>query len=107
MQEKPLTNKRAKLLSELEFIVGRTCYNGNIQNYGPGGIRQGSGRDFRYPITLINSEGDALKTRNKVLESNYDSLITGYYAFGANRLGIIEALDKVLTHLETNHNLKL
>ena len=107
MNDEPLVKSRAKLLSELEYIIGGTCYNGNIQNYGPGGVRQGAGRDFRYPLTLLSSDGGKLKTKNKVLESDYSVLRSGYYAFGANRLGIIEALDKVLTHLETHHNLKL
>ena len=107
MIDRPLDKSRAKLLSELEYIIGGTCYNGNIQNHDPGGVRQGAGRDFRYPLTLINSDGDKSKTRNKVLESDYAVMRSGFYAFGANRLGIIEALDKVLTHLETHHNLKL
>jgi hypothetical protein len=32
---------------------------------------------------------------------------TGYYAFGANQLHIIEALEKVIDYLEENHNLKV
>lgn len=28
--------RRAKLLAQLEHIVGSNCYNGNIQNFGPG-----------------------------------------------------------------------
>lgn len=107
MTQTPYSKKRAKLLSDLEYLIGSSCYNGNIQNHGPGGVAYVEGRTFRYPLTLITSDGEKLKQRNKVLEANYDDLQSGFYAFGANRLGIVEALDNVLTHLETNHNLKL
>lgn len=107
MSEPSLSKTRAKLLSKLEYLVGESCYNGNIQNYGAGGTGLVAGRTFRYPLTLIDDDGEKTKIRNKAYEAHYDDLMSGFYAFGANRLSIIEALDKVLTHLETNHNLKL
>lgn len=29
------------LLIKMEQIIGNECYNGNIQNYGPGGVWEG------------------------------------------------------------------
>ncbi|MEZ5769781.1 MAG: hypothetical protein R3D80_20615 [Paracoccaceae bacterium] len=39
MAAKEMTKKRAKLLAELEYLLGSECYNGNIQNWGPNGIQ--------------------------------------------------------------------
>ncbi|PCD77938.1 hypothetical protein [Pseudothioclava arenosa] len=108
MTRSKLTKKRARLLAELEHLVGKNCYNGNIQNWGPGGVYEGKGRDFRYPLTMIDESGE--KRRRKypaATDVSPQMLATGYYAFGANRLHIIEALDDVLRHLETHHGLKL
>jgi hypothetical protein len=46
-----LTKKRIDLLVELERIIGNETYNGNIQNWGPGGEYYGEGREFRYPLS--------------------------------------------------------
>ncbi|WP_298433366.1 hypothetical protein [uncultured Jannaschia sp.] len=105
---KRTTKKRAKLLAELEHLIGKNCYNGNIQNWGPGGVYEGEGRGFRYPLTMIDENGD--KRRRKYPPASDvppEMLATGYYAFGANRLHIIDALDEVLRHLETDYGLKL
>ena len=107
MANKGLTNKRAKLLAELEFIVGSQCYNDNIQNWGPHGSYEGEGRDFRYPLTLIDETGTKRKRRNKADEDDPSILSTGYYAFGANRLHIIKALDELVSYLEREHGLRL
>lgn len=98
---------RAALLAQLENLVGNSCYNGNIQNWGPGGVFLGEGRSFRYPLTLIDSEGDKVKRHRAATDVPPETLKTGYYAFGANQLHIVEALDEVLKYLESNHGLKL
>ncbi len=64
MARKKLTKKRAKLLAELEQIVGNNCYNGSIQNYGPYGVYEGAGRYFRYPLTVSDAEGNTKKVRS-------------------------------------------
>lgn len=74
---------------------------------GPGGVYEGEGRDFRYPLTLVDRDGNKSKARYK---ANYDEpnvLANGYYAFGANRLHIIKALDDVLSYLKQHHGLKI
>ena len=107
MARKEMGKERAELLAELEHIIGRNCYNGNIQNWGPAGAYYGEGRTFRYPLTTIDENGEKLKTYSRAHGLSAEVLSSGYYAFGANRLHIISALDKVLHHLEEKHGLKL
>jgi hypothetical protein len=98
--------KRLELLMKLESLVGNECYNANTQNWGPGGKFEGKGREFRYPLTVIGKDGK--KTKPKPGERlSADVAATGHYAFGANQLHIIRALDQVLGYLEENHQLKL
>lgn len=102
-----MSKKRAQLLLELESLVGSECYNGNIQNWGPGGVFEGEGREFRYPITFTGESGNKLKKSYKDLSLPPASAVTGYYAFGANQLHIMRGLDRVLRYLEEHHDLKL
>jgi hypothetical protein len=98
---------RMRLLLELESIVGRECYNGNIQNWGAHGTFLGEGREFRYPVTFLDSQGRKDKRWHTDSSMAPEIAITGYYAFGANQLSIIRALDKVLAYLEREHGLEL
>jgi hypothetical protein len=107
MAARKVSKKRAQLLADLEHLVGRGCYNSSIQNWGPGGVFEGEGRDFRYPLTLVNEDGSKRKVRFKADADAPAALMTGYYAFGANQLQIMMALDDVLRHLEAHHGLKL
>ena len=107
MARKKMTKKRLELLAELEHIIGSNCYNGNIQNWGPGGTYYGEGRTFRYPLTTIDQNREKRKSYSPARGLSPEVLSTGYYAFGANRLHIITALDEVLRYLEENHGLKL
>jgi len=100
------------LLVELENIIGNSCYNSNIQNYGPGGEWQDEGREFRYPITFRDSSGYSRKEKyfHPILESEEDVrnfTVGGNYKFGANQLMIMQGLRKVIKHLEDHHNLKI
>jgi hypothetical protein len=91
----------------MESILGNECYNGNIQNYGPGGVRESDGRAFRYPLTLRGKDGAVTKIRDAHVPSatSTEDLLRGYYAFGANRLDVVAGLDKILTFLEQQHGL--
>ncbi|MGD9924473.1 MAG: hypothetical protein AB7V13_23965 [Pseudorhodoplanes sp.] len=106
MTKRKLTEKRKKLLIELEAIIGNQCYNANIQNWGPGGVFEGEGREFRYPITFRDSGGAKVKARYVDDASDADKIINGYYAFGANELHIMEGLELVLSRLEQKYNIK-
>lgn len=105
------------LLHEIEFEIGSECYNGNIQNFGPGGQWQGEGRDFRYPVTFINSEGRKEKyngkyPRTKTADGDIAYCVLGenryssaFYAFGANQLYILRGIKHALELIEKRFNL--
>jgi hypothetical protein len=101
-----------KLLHDIEYEIGSECYNGNIQNFGPGGVWEGAGRDFRYPVRFMNSEGEREQYRGKLpftksttgdmahavlAEERYDS---AHYAFGANQLYILRGIERALVQIE-------
>ncbi len=102
-----MSKARRRLLVQLEGILGNECYNGNIQNYGPGGVREAEGRSFRYPLTLRSSDGTTTKVRARTIPPDVtdDMIRSGYYAFGANQLDVMEGLEKILRFLERNHGL--
>lgn len=97
----PMSKRRRELLRELESIVGNAMFNGNIQNRTAGGAYVYSGRDFRYPLTLVDAEGRKTKSRRGLESNSPEEVILGaYYAFGANHLHIGAALAAVVEHLE-------
>lgn len=101
-----MDNKNKRLLiAKLESIIGNSCYNGSIQNWGPNYERYCDGREFRYPITFLEKGKDKDKCWNTDSGMPLDRMRTGYYAFGANQLHIIEALEKIIDFLEANHGL--
>ncbi|MCQ4254569.1 hypothetical protein [Stutzerimonas stutzeri] len=104
-----LSETKRQLLLQMESILGNECYNAHIQNYGPNGVREAAGRSFRYPITLRSSDGSKIKTSESIIPATVsDEMIrSGYYAFGANQLDVMAALEKILQHLEENHGLVL
>ncbi len=102
-----------RLLHEMEYEIGSECYNGSIQNFGPGGSWEGEGRDFRYPIRFTNSEGEREKyrgmfpyTRGSSGEKTYcilgeERFSSAHYAFGANELYILRGIKDALEKLES------
>jgi hypothetical protein len=98
---------RKRLLIELEDIVGSEFYNRNIQNWGPGGVFEGEGRALRYPVTMRGKGGKVIKTKHVDATLPAATIITGMYRLGANELGIMRALDLVVSHLERNYGLDL
>ncbi|WP_234267569.1 hypothetical protein [Hydrogenophaga sp. NFH-34] len=102
-----LPKARRKALVQLESILGNECYNASIQNYGPGGVREADGRAFRYPLMVRLSDQEKQKIRDHWVPDKIsdEALRSGYYAFGANQLDVMTALDKILQHLENHHGL--
>jgi hypothetical protein len=92
---------------EIGNIIGNEFYNGNIQNWGPGGVFEGEGRSFRYPLILRDKDGKGSKTWHVDAGLPADQVITGMYKFGANELSIMRALDRAISHLERNYGLAL
>lgn len=91
------------ILIDMENIIGNSCYNGNIQNYGSGGVWEGEGRHFRYPVTFEKSD----KKWKVSPEISAKKLMSGHYAFGANQLSIYSALYKIIKYLEKEHGVIL
>jgi hypothetical protein len=102
-----MNKMRKRLLIDLEKIVGNEFYNAHIQNWGPGGVFEGEGRAIRYPITFIDRDRGALKTKNVEDKLPSDTILTGSYKLGANELSIMRALDRVLSYLERHHGLQI
>lgn len=106
-----------RLLHEIEYEIGSECYNGNIQNFGPGGVWEGEGRGFRYPVRFINSDGVMAKYKGmlpyaKTSTGKMGYCILGYkyynsvhYAFGANELYVLRGIKNALEKLEARFNI--
>ena len=92
-----------ELLIRMEDIISNECYNQNIQNYGSGGVWEGEGRSFRYPITFIVDDKDE-KRRNVSSAVDTEILMTGRYKFGSNELNIFRALAKIVEMLQAEYN---
>ena len=105
--KKSISEKRKRLLAELESIVGNSFYNGHIQNYGSGGVREADGRGFRYPITFYEPNRAKIKVKDHQVPPSIPAgiFLSGYYAVGANQLDVMSALDSILRHLESKHGL--
>ena len=58
-----MNEKRKRLLIELEDIIGHEFYNAKIQNWGPGGVFEGEGRELRYPVTFHDKNGRPSRPR--------------------------------------------
>jgi len=76
---------KKRIIAEMESIIGNSCYNGNIQNWGSGGEWYGEGREFRYPITFLINGTEKNKCWSTNKSMSIKRMRTGYYAFGANR----------------------
>lgn len=100
--------KLMPLLVEIEKIIGSSFYNGNIQNYGPGGFYEGEGRDIRYPVTVIK-DGEKEKISKFYQCDSYDSkvLATGRYRLGANELYVFSAAFEIVKYLHENFDLDI
>ncbi|MER8970647.1 hypothetical protein NKI25_34525, partial [Mesorhizobium sp. M0808] len=107
MARRKVTKARKALLIELESMIGNECYNANIQNWGPVGVFEGEGREFRYPITFRDEEGRKVKKRSIDGDMSGDTVLGSYYAFGANELHIMNGLNQVLDYLEREYQLKI
>ncbi|WP_457811896.1 hypothetical protein [Sinorhizobium meliloti] len=94
------------LLIKMERIIGDECYNGKIQNYGPGGVWEGEGRSFRYPVKFLDGEET---TKHWTVPGNItpDVLMTGRYQFGSNELSIFRALAKIVEMIESDYGVRL
>ena len=103
-----LNNDLCKLIAELEYIVGRECYNPNSYD----GWNDVEGCSFRYPINVPNSEGEYRKIRSNINTYFYypgdisaESITYMKYKFGSNELYIGKGIIGILEYLEKRYGL--
>lgn len=96
-----LTKKTIQLICDLERLIGDECYNPNSYD----GWTLEEGKDYRYPITYTNSDGEEQKTKYTVKNIDKKSVNTMHYKFGSNNLFIGIGLQNVLEYLENKFDL--
>lgn len=100
-----LTKNTAKLVYNIESIIGSNCYNGQ-SDYGYGGY-------IRYPVwayTKQNKEQVWKKFRYNAQHGTYPNIKPSEaksleYRFGKNELEIGKAIIEVLEFLEDRYNI--
>ena len=104
-----LDNRMNRVVAELEYRVGSTCYNAN--SYDGWTDTQGCG--FRYPISMLNPQGNEEKYRSNICfladfnerDISNEEITSMKYKFGSNSLYIGRALISVLNYLEERYDL--
>lgn len=108
-----LDNKMIKVISWLEYLVGSQCYNPNSYD----GWNNTEGREFRYPLSIPNSEGRYMKVRGTVtdkcaiygppfeIDVTPETIETMRYRFGSNELFIGRGIINVLRYLEWRYGI--
>lgn len=99
-----ITKEMIPLISDIEYEIGKECYNGNSFN----GWTQTFGCGFRYPITYDIDEEHAEKTKLSIQNEpkiTTKNLHTVCYKFGSNELLIAHGIENVLNMLEKRYGL--
>lgn len=95
--------KMANLIFEMEYLVGRECYNPNSYD----GYTGGEGCSFRYPVYILEKEGDQDLSKHWGTISGvaYKNITTMKYKFGSNHLFIGNSLIAILEMLEDRYGI--
>ncbi|KIR02534.1 hypothetical protein P261_01349 [Lachnospiraceae bacterium TWA4] len=102
-----LNKNTVKLICELEYLVGKQCYNPKSYD----GWKKKEGCSFRYPITFYEKSTDKnpRKIGWNITECSDDfspKLVeTMKYQFGSNHLFIGKGLTDVLEFLENRYGI--
>lgn len=104
-----LTKKMCKVIADIEFIIGRECYNPNSYD----GWNDIEGCAFRYPINVPNENGEFTKVRSKITESilldqkdiTPKSIPYIKYRFGSNELFVGRGIINTLEYLEKRYGI--
>ena len=106
-----LTKEMCNLIAELEFQIGKECYNPKSYD----GWKNIEGRNFRYPINVPNENGGITKIRGGKITRSYYMAMSGNltpnaiqfmrYKFGSNELYVGQGLINVLEYLENRYGL--
>ena len=96
-----LTKKTIQLICDLERLIGEECYNPNSFD----GWTLEEGREYRYPITYTDKDGNGRKAWSTLQGLDKKSVNTMHYKFGSNNLFIGIGLHNVLEYLEDKYGL--
>jgi len=103
-----LNNETAKLVAELEYLIGKECYNPNSYDT----YYDCYGKQYRYPITFPkNEQEDYVKTRYSLNDTSFITEITEdvikkmHYKIGSNQLYIGRGIIQILEYLEEYYNI--
>ena len=106
-----LNQQLTNLICEIEYIIGKQCYNPNSYD----GYTGNEGCSFRYPVSVYTDESKdkLVKIRNQVNSDkwNFYGTVTPElvramrYKFGSNNLYIGEAIYRVLEMMQTRYGL--
>lgn len=94
------TQNIASLIAQLEYEVGRECYNPNSYD-GYTGIE---GLGYRYPVKVYQNENMSTY-RYKISENSPSEIHTMKYVFGSNHLFIGKGIYNILNELEKRYGL--
>lgn len=92
----------ARLIFEMEYIIGSECYNPNSYD----GYTGEEGCSFRYPVLIFDEESHGLaRYKCKIYDGKAKYIDTMKYVFGSNHLFIGNGLLNVLSMLERRYGL--
>lgn len=95
-----VTTEIAALIAQLEYEIGRECYNPNSYD-GYTGVE---GAAFRYPVTIYQDD-NLRKYRYVIPAISPDEINTMKYVFGSNHLFIGNGICNILNMLEKRYGL--
>ena len=103
-----INKETTELITELERLIGRECYNPNSYN----GWTHEEGREFRYPVHYCKSKKDIKKhhlssTKGKINGINVDCVNTIKYKFGSNHLYVGVGIINMINMLEQRYNIDI
>ena len=101
-----ISEKTAELVSELEYIIGDSCYNPDSYNGWTGEY----GASFRYPVWYSSVDDQGNVREEKIWgrlsdRTSAKSISSAFYKFAANHLCIGNALQELLTHIEKRYGI--
>lgn len=96
-------NDLEELVYEMEYLVGKNCYNPNSYD----GYTGDEGCSFRYPVYIYPDKDAEMprKIRGKIAGVPADQICTMKYKFGSNHLFIGNALVEILELLEERYHI--
>lgn len=97
-----LNNLTVDLIKELEYIIGKNVYNGNVKNHDD----YEDGDLIRYPCRMKDPKDNVIYVyKGKLYDATPESITWAFYKFGANNLNIGDALIELLEYLEDRYDL--